>query len=94
MEPVILLQAGRSQIRDQLEAQTAQVLAQNAVTQVQVDYLAARLKFLVDVGALRTEGEQWWLREQALPGATPLPSRPKPGGSADAVAPPEKIFGN
>ncbi|MEN9573985.1 MAG: hypothetical protein RL514_1840 [Verrucomicrobiota bacterium] len=90
----ILLQAGRSQIRDQLEAQTAQVLAQNAVTQVQVDYLAARLKFLVDVGALRTEGEQWWLREQALPGAAPPPPRRKPDGSDDAVAPPDKIFGN
>lgn len=90
----ILLQAGRSQIRDQLEAQTAQVLAQNAVTQVQVDYLAARLKFLVDVGALRTEGEQWWLREQALPGAAPLPPKRKPDGSDGAVAPPGKIFGN
>ncbi len=90
----ILLQAGRAQIRDQLEAQTAQVLAQNAVTQVLVDYLAARLKFLVDVGALRTEGERWWLREQALPGATPPLLQRKPDGSADAVAPPEKIFGN
>ena len=90
----ILLQAGRAQIRDQLEAQTAQVLAQNAVTQVLVDYLAARLKFLVDVGALRTEAERWWLREQALPGAATASPKPKPDGSADAVAPPEKIFGN
>ena len=90
----ILLQAGRSQIRDQLEAQTAQVLAQNAVTQVLVDYLAARLKFLVDVGALRTEGGHWWLREQALPGATTASPRRKPDGRDDAVAPPEKIFGN
>ena len=90
----ILLQAGRAQIRDQLEAQTAQVQAQNAVTQVLVDYLAARLKFLVDVGALRTEGERWWLREQALPGATTPPLQRKPDASAAAVAPPEKIFGN
>ena len=90
----ILLQAGRAQIRDQLEAQTAQVQAQNAVTQVLVDYLAARLKFLVDVGVLRTEGERWWLREQALPGATTPPLQRKPDASADAVAPPEKIFGN
>ena len=51
----ILLQAGKAQIRDKLEAQSAQVLAQNAVTQVLVDYLVARLKFLVDVGVLRTQ---------------------------------------
>ena len=88
----ILLQAGRAQIRDQLEAQTAQVQAQNAVTQVQVDYLAARLKFLVDVGTLRTDQERWWLRPQPLPAATsPSPQR---GPAADAaVQPPEKIFG-
>ena len=88
----ILLQAGRAQIRDQLEAQTAQVQAQNAVTQVQVDYLAARLKFLVDVGTLRTDQERWWLRLQPLPAATsPSPQR---GPAADAaVQPPEKIFG-
>ncbi|MFM8469396.1 MAG: TolC family protein [Limisphaerales bacterium] len=88
-----LLQAGRSQIRDQLEAQTAQVQAQNAVTQVQVDYLAARLKFLVDVGALKTDGDKWWLRAPALPAATPPPPKRKPDGTDDAVAPPEKIFG-
>lgn len=89
----ILLQAGRSQIRDQLEAQTAQVQAQNAVTQVLVDYLAARLKFLVDVGALRAEGEGWWLKPQSLPTATPPPPKGKPDGGLSATAPPGKIFG-
>lgn len=90
----ILLQAGRAQIRDKLEAQSAQVLAQNAVTQVLVDYLVARLKFLVDVGALRTQDEKWWLRPQALPAAaSPRPQR-QPAGSNAAVEPPEKVFGN
>ena len=89
----ILLQAGRSQIRDQLEAQTAQVQAQNAVTQVLVDYLAARLKFLVDVGGLRTAGGNWWLQPQPLPAATTPPQKRKPEGGDDAVAPPDKIFG-
>ncbi len=90
----ILLQAGRAQIRDQLEAQTAQVLAQNAVTQVLVDYLAARLKFLVDVGALKMDGVKWWLASQPLPAATTPAPRRKPDGSDAAVAPPEKVFGN
>ena len=90
----ILLQAGRAQIRDKLEAQSAQVLAQNAVTQVLVDYLVARLKFLVDVGALRTQGEKWWLQPQPLPtGGAPQPKRQQAGSDA-AVEPPEKVFGN
>lgn len=90
----ILLQAGRAQIRDQLEAQTAQVQAQNAVTQVLVDYLSARLKFLVDVGTLRTEGDHWWLRPQALPAApVPPPKRtPDNGDEPDALR--EKALGN
>lgn len=90
----ILLQAGRAQIRDQLEAQTAQVQAQNAVTQVLVDYLATRLKFLVDVGALNTQGEKWWVQPQPLPAGSTPPAGRKLGGADDAVAPPEKVFGN
>ena len=90
----ILLQAGRAQIRDQLEAQTAQVLAQNAVTQVLVDYLAARLKFLVDVGTLKSDGGKWWLAPQTLPASSTPSVKRKPDGSSDAVAPPDKIFGN
>lgn len=90
----ILLQAGRAQIRDQLEAQTAQVQAQNAVTQVLVDYLAARLKFLVDVGALRTEGGNWWLLPQPLPAAITPPPKRKPDGSDGAVVAPQTILGS
>ena len=90
----ILLQAGRAQIRDQLEAQTAQVLAQNAVTQVLVDYLAARLKFLVDVGTLKSDGGKWWLAPQTLPASSTPSLKRKPDGSSGAVAPPEKVFGN
>ena len=90
----ILLQAGRAQIRDQLEAQTAQVLAQNAVTQVLVDYLATRLKFLVDVGALKSDSGKWWLAPQTLPASSTPSLKRKPDGSSGAVAPPEKVFGN
>ena len=90
----LLLQAGRAQIRDKLEAQSAQVLAQNAVTQVLVDYLVARLKFLVDVGALRTEGERWWLQPQPLPAAAAPQPRRQQRGSDAIVEPPEKVFGN
>ena len=89
----LLLSAGRAQIRDQLEAQTAQVQAQNAVTQALVDYHAARLRLLIDVGVLPASGEKFWLQPQGLPGAAPA-SKP---GETDAkileVQTPEKIFG-
>lgn len=90
----MLLQAGRAQTRDQLEAQTAQLTAQNAVTQTLVDHLTARLRFLVDVGSLQIDGDKWWLREQPVPLPTrPLPVRPA-NLSDQAVASPEKVFGN
>ncbi len=90
----MLLQAGRAQTRDQLEAQTAQLQAQNAVTQVLVDHLTARLRFLVDVGALRIDGEQWWLRPQALPAPGTPNLRARPAIGDQAVAPPNQVFGN
>jgi outer membrane protein TolC len=90
----MLLQAGRAQTRDQLEAQTAQLTAQNAVTQTLVDHLVARLRFLVDVGGLQIDGEQWWLRPQPVPPpARPLVARPA-NAANQAVAPPDQVFGN
>ena len=89
----LLLSAGRAQIRDQLEAQTAHVQAQNAVTQALVDYLAVRLRLLIDVGVFPADGDAFWLRPLGLPGAPP-PAKPT---AADEkvleVLPPEKIFG-
>lgn len=90
----MLLQAGRAQTRDQLEAQTAQLTAQNAVTATLVDHLTVRLRFLVDVGALQIDGEKWWLRPQPVPlPARPLPVRPA-NISDQAVASPDQVFGN
>jgi outer membrane protein TolC len=90
----MLLQAGRAQTRDQLEAQTAQLTAQNAVTATLVDHLTARLRFLVDVGALQIDGEKWWVRPQPVPlPARPLPVRPA-NISDQAVASPDQVFGN
>ncbi len=87
----LLLQAGRAQIRDQLEAQTAQVQAQNAVTQALVDYLAARLKLLIDLGALDVDQEKFWLKPAKLPGVQPR-TKPATPPQDQEVLPPEKIF--
>jgi outer membrane protein TolC len=61
-----LIESGRAQIRDELEAQNALLSAQNSVTRVMVDYFDARLKFLIDVGVLNMEPEQWWLHTEKL----------------------------
>ncbi|MBI3876750.1 MAG: TolC family protein, partial [Verrucomicrobia bacterium] len=63
------LQAGRAQIRDLLEAQSAQLAARNALTAVLVDYHLARLSLLNDLGVLDTGRERFWLSEPAIPRA-------------------------
>ncbi len=85
----LLLQAGRAEIRDQLEAQAAQFQARNALTQALVDYHVARLGLLISIGKLETGEDHFWTRDQ------PISKR----GDAPAVArdyeviPPEKLFG-
>ncbi len=59
----LLLEAGRVQIRDLREAQDQLISAQNQVTLTLVAYLQARLQVLLDMGVLRTEVEQFWLRD-------------------------------
>ena len=87
----LLLSAGRAQVRDQLEAQTAQVQAQNAVTQALVDYLAGRLKLLIDLGALDVDREKFWLKPVSFSGES-VPSKPAPVAADQDVVPPDKLF--
>ncbi len=89
----LLLLAGRAQIRDQLEAASAQVQARNALTQALVDFHLARLNLLVDLGVLDSAPQKFWLADQKTPGsASDVPGRAKL--DPDAVIPPDKLFGN
>jgi outer membrane protein TolC len=88
-----LLRAGRAQIRDLLEAQSALVTARNAVTQVVVDYHVARLGLLLDIGSLDIDGEKFWVREQRIPGAGETTAKaPLPAVGAEVI-PPDQLFG-
>jgi outer membrane protein TolC len=89
----LLLLAGRAQIRDQLEAASAQVQARNSLTQAVVDYHLARLNLLIDLGVLNTDRSRFWMAEQPIPGTTDNPDA-KPSPPNDDVIPPEKLFGN
>ncbi|MFO1500931.1 MAG: TolC family protein [Verrucomicrobiota bacterium] len=65
-----LLEAGRVQVRDLREAQDALILAQNQLTDSVVNYLAARLQLLFEVGVLTTTAERFWLNDPVHPAQT------------------------
>ena len=90
----LLLEAGRAEPRDLIEAQDAQILAQNAVTAAIVDHQQARLQLMLDIGALRTDTPQFWLRDHlanVLPGHTPAAPTPV---TEQAIVPPDQLFKN
>ena len=87
------LQAGRIQVRDVVDAQTARVQAYNAATAALIDYHLARMRLLLDLGVLKTQRERFWLEPGELPktgeGVTPTP----PAVSNELVTP-EELFQN
>jgi outer membrane protein TolC len=90
----MLLEAGRAEVRDLVEAQDAQISSQNAVTGALVAYQQSRLQLLLDIGALNTEVPQFWLKDHLVaffpPDKPPPPSQPV----ESAVLPPDRYFEN
>jgi len=94
----LLLQAGRSQIRDLLEAQDARIRSQNGVTQTLVDYHIARLNLLLRIGVLKTDEDRFWIAEQPLPGqadqAVVPTTTPAASSITEPLITPDQLFGN
>lgn len=91
----LLLQAGRAEVRDLVEAQDAQIAAQNAVTAALVDYQEARLQLMLDIGALDTGAPRFWLQDHLasfLPEGTPVATRAVQ--TDRPVTPPDEFFDN
>ncbi len=88
----LLVQAGRAEIRDLLDAQRDLLTAQLALTQAMVDYLAARLGFLRDLGILKVDEEQFWFKNQTIP-PPPSGQEASPPPATDEVTTPEQLFG-
>jgi outer membrane protein TolC len=86
-----LFSAGRSEIRNLLEAQAAQINAQNAITQTLVNFHVARLQFLVDIGALDIDIARFWLHEKPVLAKLTLPAAP-PRPESDELVVPEQLF--
>jgi outer membrane protein TolC len=88
----MLMQAGRAQTRDVLEAQTARVQAYNAVTAAVVDYHLTRLRLLLDMGLLKTDEDKFWLREGAVAKKQTDEAKPQPPAKSSELITPEQLF--
>ncbi|WCJ59324.1 TolC family protein [Fontisphaera persica] len=86
------LQAGNVAVRDVLEAQDALIAAQNQLTLSLVSYQQARLRLMLDIGALDTSKEKFWIQDHLVgflpkvPEAGPVETEDKP------VLPPDDYF--
>jgi hypothetical protein len=91
-----LLEAGRAEVRDLVDAQDSQISAENAVVAALVDYQQTRLQLMLDIGALDAEAPKFWLKDQLaayLPGRAPGPgSTPAAPSGEQPVFPPEQYF--
>ena len=93
----LLLEAGRAEVRDLVDAQDAQISAQNAVTAALVEYQQSRLQLLLDIGALDTERPKFWLQDHLVAFLPPHSAEAAPAPEAtasDTVLPPEQYFNN
>jgi len=91
----MLLEAGRAEVRDLVDAQDSQISSENAVTAALVAYQQNRLELLLDIGALDTQTPTFWLKN---PLSTYLPAEPSAPPQLEpaetAVLPPEHYFQN
>lgn len=89
----LLLQAGRAEARDVLDAQNARLQAYNAVTQALVEYHLTRLRLLLDMGLLESEVEQFWTKEssEVKQRSAAAPTQPVRAQDQDLISP-DKLF--
>ncbi|HOE96733.1 MAG TPA: TolC family protein [Candidatus Sumerlaeota bacterium] len=85
----LLLQAGRVQVRDVLDADAALLDARNRLTEARINYFVTRLRFLVAIEALEVDMRGLWLEaaRSALAAPTPEPL-PVESSSAPVALPP------
>lgn len=91
----LLLQAGRAEVRDLIEAQDAQLRAQNDVTRALVGYQEARLQLMLDIGTLNRDKPQFWLQDH-LAGTRfrTTAVAPPPESAEKPVIAPDLLFNN
>jgi outer membrane protein TolC len=91
----MLLQAGRAEVRDLVDAQNAQLLSENAVTASLVEYQVARLQLLLDLGVLDTAAPRFWLKDHLPDRVLGAPRQSGPAETASQpLVPPDQFFKN
>ena len=89
------MEAGRVEVRDLVEAQDAQINAQNALTAALVDYQEARLQLMLDIGAINTDEPRFWLRDHlAAANFENLIAVEQPAQDTQVVLPPDQLLEN
>ena len=91
---MLRMQAGLAEARDLVEAQDAQINAQNAVTVALVDYQEARLQLMLDIGALQTAPEKFWLKDHLVGAFAGAIAETRPPPKQEVVVPPDQYFNN
>lgn len=93
------LQAGRIQVRDVVDAQTARVQAYNAATAALVDYHLTRMRLLLDLGVLKTAKDRFWVdpgpfvaAEPSVAPATDPAVTPNGEPASNELITPEQLF--
>lgn len=83
----LLLQAGRAQMRDLLDAQSSLLTALKNYTKALVDFHVARWSLLSNMGIIRVDIEDFWMADQHIPQAEDAST---PAAKAKAAALPTK----
>lgn len=89
----LLLEAGRAEVRDLIEAQDAQIGALNAVTVALVDHQETRLQLMLNIGTLQTDTPQFWLQDHLV--GLPRAGTTEPATAAtldQPIIPPDQLF--
>ncbi len=86
-----LFNAGRSEIRNLLEAQVAQINSANDISRTLVNFHVARLQYLVDLGILDIDLDRFWLHEKPVMAKLNLPDM-KTSDTTDELTPPDQLF--
>jgi hypothetical protein len=78
-----------------VDAQDAQIAAQNSVTAALVAYQEARLRLMLDIGVLETHSEQFWLKDQLVGVfAGSETTEPRIELPREGLVPPDEFFNN
>jgi outer membrane protein TolC len=91
----LLLEAGRAEVRDLVDAQDSQINAENSLTAALVDYQQTRLQLMLDIGTLDADTPSFWLKDHLANAPTLRAPVAPPTNSQDMpVSPPELYFRN